>query len=188
MKPPNRIRDFLDYPVNSINVARDYGLVPCPCIPSFLSLIVVDESKRRELRAIDTSGFMACVKDNNNADAFCEVVVDEEEEEEEDMQQQETDERRYNLRQHKQSQKMKEGQKQIQKLQAEERKERKKKKHEENEFCSLFRQCGCDDFSFLLNTILSKKEKQCKTVLYAHFGIKEETPSNACELLLTYSH
>ena len=188
VKPPNRIRDFLDYPVNSINVARDYGLVPCPCIPSFLSLIVVDESKRRELRAIDTSGFMACVKDNNNADAFCEVVVDEEEEEEEDMQQQETDERRYNLRQHKQSQKMKEGQKQIQKLQAEERKERKKKKHEENEFCSLFRQCGCDDFSFLLNTILSKKEKQCKTVLYAHFGIKEETPSNACELLLTYSH
>lgn len=79
------------------------------------------------------------------------MVVDEEEEEEEDMQQQETDERRYNLRQHKQSQKMKEGQKQIQKLQAEERKERKKKKHEENEFCSLFRQCGCDDFlSYLI--------------------------------------
>lgn len=29
--PPNRIRDFLDFPVKSIDVAKKHCLVPCPC-------------------------------------------------------------------------------------------------------------------------------------------------------------
>lgn len=32
VKAPNRIRDFLDFPVNSIDVAKTYNLVPSPCI------------------------------------------------------------------------------------------------------------------------------------------------------------
>lgn len=147
----------------------------------------MNESQRKELRAVDTSDFMACVKDYSNMDAFYPTGVEREEEnddgdDDDDMHHPEEDTRRYHLRQHKQSQKMKEGQKQIMELQKKEREEKEEKKHKENEFCSLFRECKCNDFSFLLNTNLSKKQQQCKARLYSHFGIKEETPSNGSEV------
>ena len=139
----------------------------------------MNESQRRELRAVDISGFMTCVKDQSNAEVFHSTVEENEDDGKEDnTHQTEVDVGRYHLRQHRQSQRMKEGKKQMQKLQEEEKNERAEKKCKENEFCSLFRECKCNDFSFLLNANLSKKQQQCKALLYSHFGIKEETPSN----------